>query len=356
MQRSKFPYTANSSAKVIRHAVSIDERRAKFRQDLISENKPSKPGHHHHRLQRHHRPNPREKEDSTRRTSRRDTKTDRFRRPSQVRPMQDRTNPYNKRLSAKEEEEEGHLMPGQSNADQTRTRSLSPAESHAAGPDYDDPSDQPNLSQLSVGPPRPPEDEDELDEAAEQDIEELWFPGCHADLGGGWPLSPGEDSALSHGPLVWMVREAQRAGLSFDRDMMIKLKCRKGDDDEPDEPYNAALNGNSNIPKVEITGTSNSNFFGSPRSEKENFGWAPGLEPKKSEHSKFHQTMLNAFTKGHLHNCLEYNNGLSTTSVISWKLMEYLPFRRMDLRPDGTWKAISFPLSHKLPPMCLAKY
>ncbi|KAL9634650.1 MAG: hypothetical protein Q9164_003969, partial [Protoblastenia rupestris] len=28
MQRSKFPYTARSSSKVIRHAVSIDERRA----------------------------------------------------------------------------------------------------------------------------------------------------------------------------------------------------------------------------------------------------------------------------------------------------------------------------------------
>lgn len=42
MQRSKFPYTAHSSAKVIRHAVSIDERRAKFRQDLISASKNSK--------------------------------------------------------------------------------------------------------------------------------------------------------------------------------------------------------------------------------------------------------------------------------------------------------------------------
>lgn len=39
MQRSKFPYTAHSSAKVIRHAVSINERRAKFRQDLISGSK-----------------------------------------------------------------------------------------------------------------------------------------------------------------------------------------------------------------------------------------------------------------------------------------------------------------------------
>ena len=43
MQRSKFPYTAHSSAKVIRHAVSINERRAKFRQDLISGSKKSQP-------------------------------------------------------------------------------------------------------------------------------------------------------------------------------------------------------------------------------------------------------------------------------------------------------------------------
>lgn len=41
MQRSKFPYTARSSARVIRHAVSIDERRAKFRQDLISQVRPN---------------------------------------------------------------------------------------------------------------------------------------------------------------------------------------------------------------------------------------------------------------------------------------------------------------------------
>ena len=36
MGRTRFPYTAKTSAKVIRHAVSIDERRAKFRVDLIS--------------------------------------------------------------------------------------------------------------------------------------------------------------------------------------------------------------------------------------------------------------------------------------------------------------------------------
>jgi uncharacterized protein (DUF2235 family) len=48
LQRSKFPYTARSTAKVIRHAVAIDERRAKFRSDLISEIKHSVRRHHHH--------------------------------------------------------------------------------------------------------------------------------------------------------------------------------------------------------------------------------------------------------------------------------------------------------------------
>lgn len=34
MQRSKFPYSAKTSARVVRHAVAIDERRAKFRQHV----------------------------------------------------------------------------------------------------------------------------------------------------------------------------------------------------------------------------------------------------------------------------------------------------------------------------------
>ena len=30
--------------------------------------------------------------------------------------------------------------------------------------------------------------------------------------------------------------------------------------------------------------------------------------------------------------------------VVSWNIMEYLPFRRMDLQEDSTWKAIRWPL------------
>jgi hypothetical protein len=46
MSRNKFPYTARSTARFIRHAVSIGERRAKFRQDLISEKPKHKRAHY----------------------------------------------------------------------------------------------------------------------------------------------------------------------------------------------------------------------------------------------------------------------------------------------------------------------
>jgi hypothetical protein len=49
----------------------------------------------------------------------------------------------------------------------------------------------------------------------EQDIEEIWFAGGHADVGGGWPNKSGE-TPLSHVPLVWIVSEARKSGLEFD--------------------------------------------------------------------------------------------------------------------------------------------
>ena len=66
---------------------------------------------------------------------------------------------------------------------------------------------------------------------------------------------------------------------------------------------------------------------------------AAGMDPEISRKTEFQQTLHKAATKGVLHDCLEFNNGLEKMSVISWKMMEYLPFRRMDLRPGkGTFR------------------
>lgn len=156
------------------------------------------------------------------------------------------------------------------------------------------------------------------------------------------------ESSLSHGPLVWMVREAQRAGLEFDVERMLKFKCC-------DEYYNIPSLGLAtdaqpppNMPEIQITSSpmvAPPDIFNSPKMEKPEPGWQAGLEPpEKPAQSIFEKYLHAAFTKGVLHDCLEFNNGLGVGSVLSWKIMEYLPFRRMDLRSDGSWKAISLPL------------
>lgn len=230
-------------------------------------------------------------------------------------------------------------MPGLSSRNNSRMRSPS------AGPGADGDASSINsaFSQMSAPPPRPPDDDDDLDEAAEQDIEELWFPGCHADLGGGWPLSDEEERPLSHGPLVWMVTEAQKAGLDFDREQMIHLKCCDDKASEWPESYQTTQAHDSSIPDVQITSASQPNLFARSKSDPAATGWVPGLEPEKPKQSEFHRILHAAATKGKLHDCLEFKNGLTPMSVISWRMMEYLPFRRMDLRPDGSWEAISFP-------------
>ncbi|KAI4283755.1 MAG: hypothetical protein L6R35_005063, partial [Caloplaca aegaea] len=228
-------------------------------------------------------------------------------------------------------------------SDMQRMRSLSPGGCQ----------DRDSSQSLS---PTPREDEDELDETADQDIEELWFPGCHADLGGGWPLDNPRESALSHPPLVWMIREAQRAGLELDRDQMLILHCCDEDPRMLDATFPSTdpahlqqqeqekQQQQQQIPTFHVTTPSQSNIFRSPHSEHEQPGWHAGLEPSAPQQSEFHRRLHHAATRGTLHDCLEFNNGLPRTSVLSWKIMEYLPFRRMDLQPDGSWKAITLPL------------
>ncbi|KAL9596956.1 MAG: hypothetical protein Q9219_005467 [cf. Caloplaca sp. 3 TL-2023] len=352
MQRSKFPYTARSSAKIIRHAVSIDERRAKFRSDLVSDSKAldeikrHRQHHHHHHLHHHSHERGGDKDGQTSTVEQSDRlapkpfKPDRFRRPSQV-----RVNPQvAKQVSDERLDVQGDAQLGirPTRRDMQRMRSLSPGGDRSTA---DSSSLHKAGSLLSLVPPTQKEDEYEQDEAEGQDIEELWFPGCHADLGGGWPLANGEESPLSHAPLVWMVREAQRAGLELDRDQMLSLHCCDEDPRMLDASFPSVVPDNEQqIPTFNITTPSSPNLFRSPHSEHEQPGWHAGLEPEPPKMSEFHQRLHNAATKGVMHDCLEFNNGLPHGSVLSWKIMEYLPFRRMDLQPDGSWKAITFPL------------
>lgn len=51
------------------------------------------------------------------------------------------------------------------------------------------------------------------------DFKQVWFPGCHSNVGGGVL-----DSGLSDGALKWMVDEAAKVGLRFQQNMLDQIK------------------------------------------------------------------------------------------------------------------------------------
>lgn len=61
-----------------------------------------------------------------------------------------------------------------------------------------------------------------------QDCVQVWFAGCHSDIGGGYPE---QDSGLSKFPLRWMIEQAKEHGLSVRTAMvnhLVEGKPRKG--------------------------------------------------------------------------------------------------------------------------------
>ena len=61
-----------------------------------------------------------------------------------------------------------------------------------------------------------------------QDILQVWFAGVHSDIGGGYPE---KQSGLSKYPLLWMIDEAVKCGLTVDQRTVNKLawgRQRKG--------------------------------------------------------------------------------------------------------------------------------
>lgn len=318
MERSKFPYTARSSAKVIRHAVSIDERRAKFRQDLMYQT-PSSKKHHNvknkvthtvrERYRRQSKPNLDEKDGIT------VEREDRGRRAS-----------YFGQLEVPGQGELGQPTPYRGHS-RSKSRSKHSAVEDGAS----------TLSQ--IGPDDDAEDLESEDEA-EQDVDEVWFAGGHGDVGGGWQVEPGTKST-SHVPLVWVVREAMKAGLRFDPEKVAALGCADVLDCEP-----ASQDQHTAVPDIRVDPSSPPN---SPDLNAEvrkipssNGSSHTAIDPEPRQ-NPFHELMHKAHV-ARTHDSLSHDCGMSYTSVLAWKMMEYIPFRRMDLQPDGTWKPIRWPL------------
>ena len=66
-----------------------------------------------------------------------------------------------------------------------------------------------------------------------QDHVEVWFPGEHCDIGGGYSEA---ESGLSKLTLEWMIAEADKAGMAFDQDRIDLILGRKGHGYSPPDP------------------------------------------------------------------------------------------------------------------------
>lgn len=63
------------------------------------------------------------------------------------------------------------------------------------------------------------------------------------------------------------------------------------------------------------------------------------IEDAKSREA-FLQALQQSLSTGVIHDSLQKGGAVPARTVAFWKVLEYLPFRRMDLQPDGSWKAI----------------
>jgi uncharacterized protein (DUF2235 family) len=60
-------------------------------------------------------------------------------------------------------------------------------------------------------------------EAGPKNLKQVWFPGVHCDVGGGYPEA---ESSLAKIPLKWMIDEARTAGLKLDESVVAMILGR----------------------------------------------------------------------------------------------------------------------------------
>jgi uncharacterized protein (DUF2235 family) len=76
-----------------------------------------------------------------------------------------------------------------------------------------------------------------------RDLKQVWFPGVHADVGGGYPES---ESGLSKISLEWMLREATTAGLAVDlmkRSVILGERDKRNAKPDPNAQMHQSLIG-----------------------------------------------------------------------------------------------------------------
>ncbi|SPN98665.1 uncharacterized protein DNG_01710 [Cephalotrichum gorgonifer] len=166
----------------------------------------------------------------------------------------------------------------------------------------------------------------------EEDIKEVWFPGCHGDVGGGWPATPPErcddDECLG----FWeRVKRFGRRVRGFWRTSRAKEPTRAKDIlTDPLQMSDVPLYWM--IREVELVGMKDISAA---------VKWRPNVERFKQKFKKQKDQAL----KGTMHDALGFGQGTGFFTVLLWKFMEWYPFiTRWELE-DNEWVNVRFPLN-----------
>ncbi|KAK3389210.1 hypothetical protein B0H63DRAFT_536997 [Podospora didyma] len=157
-----------------------------------------------------------------------------------------------------------------------------------------------------------------------EDIKEVWFPGCHGDVGGGWPASAdnpldtrGRMTAWQRFKNVWTTRKAKKASRYID----------SGPFQMSDIPLAWMIR------EIELVGKQHPDAA---------VQWR--LDTLKTFKARF-QRKKNQALKGFIHDSLLFGYGTGFFKVLLWKFMEWLPFiTRWELEGDK-WVNVKFPLN-----------
>ncbi|OTA61113.1 hypothetical protein K449DRAFT_423100 [Hypoxylon sp. EC38] len=160
-----------------------------------------------------------------------------------------------------------------------------------------------------------------------EDIKEVWFPGCHGDVGGGWPAELNHPLDNSEHMTVW-----QRF-----KNFWTTRKAHAPSKDVTTDPFQM-----SDIPlawmirEVELVGE---------RDPAAALKWcvsANGFKQRCNEQKNKERAL-----KGFIHDSLQFGYGTGFFTVLLWKFMEWLPLiTRWELdHLRNEWSNIRFPLN-----------
>ncbi|KAL9107017.1 MAG: hypothetical protein Q9227_008053 [Pyrenula ochraceoflavens] len=184
-----------------------------------------------------------------------------------------------------------------------------------------------------------PAKDSETSDKDEEDVKEVWFPGNHGDIGGGWPA----DTEQLLSKLTW--KQWFKRIFTGDSDKSVSVdKC-----DDVFQLSDIALKwmieelDSKDVVKVEWN-KENKNCF------EERYNGRRNLDDQQHESQTLctqeqdyqHERQI---VRARMHDTMSFGGGSSFFKVIMWKLMEYLPIiRRLEYNGEK-WEYQRFPLN-----------